>query len=822
MKRPTALLLVPLGVLVFFLLNSRLGDIPPLGKFLNPFAGFWQNNKSTDDLPGPLMLKGVRDSIRIVWDDRHVPHIFARNTYDLFFAQGYCVARDRLWQMDFVSRVAAGRLSEVMGKRTLELDRFRRRIGLTLAAENMIRAASADRELYEVLEAYRDGVNAWIATLDERSLPVEFKIFDYRPEEWSILKSALVLSNFSADLSFRSNDYEMTRVRAFLGDSLTAQLYPDVLPFADPVIPAGTPWDFPRIKAKDPEGSSLTFRPDSGRTPDFSYTAAARDLYNTETMNGSNNWALAGSHTANGHPLLCNDPHLSLTLPSIWYEVQMVSPGMNVYGVSSPGGPGVLIGFNNRIAFGETNAGSDVIDWYKVSFRDARAREYYYDGQWRPTSSRIEFITVRGEGTIADTVISTHHGPVVYRTGEKPFDSQVPAGYAMRWTALDSSLSFRTFIELDRAERYDDYVRALAVFNCPGQNFAYADVDGNIAIWHNGRFPLRRKDQGKYLCDGTGPQDEWLGWIPHDQLPHVLNPPRGFVSSANQPPADSTYPYYLGWNYAAFERSSRINQLLREASNATPSTMMALQNDILNPRAEMGLPILLEQLDTASLSPEETQCYNELKSWGFTMSAALLAPQIFEYWWQAFHEAIWTDDFQSGGGSLLLPRSDITLRILLLDQQNRFVDDKGTPQRETLRDIARLSFARAVQRLRTAFGPIGPAWSWGASRGTSISHLARIPGLGRMHLSTDGSYNTVNATQSTHGPSWRMVVELSAQPRGWGVVPGGESGNPGSLYYDNSVDTWLAGRYHELIFLQRPDTTNEHLVGNTIIRGSHL
>ncbi len=815
MKRPTFLLLLPLSILVFFLLNTRMGDVPPLGKFLNPFGGFWQNNKSTDEIPDVLTLTGLRDSVRIVWDDRHVPHIFAGNTHDLFFAQGYCVARDRLWQMDFETRVAAGRLSEILGRRTLEFDKFRRRIGLTVAAENMTRAALGDPELRGILEAYSDGVNAWIKTLDDRALPVEFKFFDYRPEPWSMLKSALILANFESDLTFRSNDYELTRVRNLLGDSLVALLYPDHLPFVDPVIPAGTRWDFTPLRIKGAEQTPHASRPDTGN----SLVASMSDV-NPDSINGSNNWAVSGSRTAAGHPLLCNDPHLSLTLPSIWYEVQLCAPGFNVYGVSSPGGPGVLIGFNNHIAFGETNAGSDVIDWYKIRFKDARLREYSYGGDWRPVSMRIENIAVRGEPPVQDTVLFTHHGPVVYRPGEKPFDAQVPPGCAMRWTALDSSRSFRTFLGLDRAATYDDFVRALSDFNCPGQNFVYADIAGNIAVWHDGKFPLRRTDQGKFICDGSDPRDEWQGWIPHAQLPYVLNPPRGFVSSANQPPTDGTYPYYLGWSYAAFERSSRINLLLQKTGTATPAGMMAIQNDILNPRAARALPVLLSLLDTSSFSPEESQCFHELATWHYAMSAPLLAPQIFEYWWQAFHEARWLDDFQSEGGPLLLPRADITLRVLLEDQKSRFIDDTGTPIKETLSDLARLSFSRAIQRLRSAFGPFGPAWSWGTTRGTTIAHLARLPGLGRTHLVTDGSYNTVNAIQSTHGPSWRMIVELSVPPRGWGVYPGGASGNPGSSFYDNSVDTWSAGRYHDLIYLQQPDTVNKHLVGNTILRGS--
>ena len=807
---------------LFFVLHFKHGDIPPPGKFFNPFAGFWQNNTSTDEFPTTLELNGLRETVHVVWDDRRVPHIFAANMHDLFFAQGYCVARDRLWQMDFQARAADGRLSEVIGARTLELDRLHRRIGLNVSAEFVMRNTLTDPLMRNAVEAFCDGVNAWVNNLDERHFPVEFKILDYQPEEWTGLKSALIFSNFSLTLSFSSTDAALTNVRTILGDSVLSMLYPDILPFVDPIIPRGTPWGFVPRSLENPSIKKTPVRPPRARTEESEddHASAVEGVpAQQEVFPGSNNWALSGSRTASGRPILCNDPHLSLTLPSIWYEVQLISPEMNVYGVSSPGAPGVLIGFNKRIAFGETNAGSDVLDWYKITFRDSSLDEYLYDKQWRPTRKRIDVISIRGAASVVDTVVYTHHGPVVARPGERLSDQRIPSGYAMRWTALDSTNAVDVFLKINMAGTYDEFVQALAGFDCPAQNFIYADVDNNIAIWHNGKLPLRRKDQGKYLCDGTDPAQEWQGWIPRAHLPHVLNPPRGFVSSANQPPADSTYPYYLGWTYAGFERSTRINERLRSMQKARTEDMMALQKDIVNPRAVKALPVLLPLIDGRSFSPDEAKAYNELRSWNGEYDARSISPQIFEFWWREIHAGIWRDDLRQEGVPLLQPGADVTLRLLLLEPRSPFIDNRDTPVIETLKDVVQQSFSEAVRQLTKEYGPFGVNWSWGTTRGTTLRHLGQIPGLGRLTLETAGNNNTVNAITRAGGPSWRMVVALDSTPEGWGVYPGGQSGNPGSAFYDNFVDGWMRGEYYDLVFLNDPEEQNDRVVGTTTLKG---
>lgn len=793
---------------LFYLLHFKQGQIPPLGKFLNPFAGFWQNNTTRDEILSDLILPELLDTVQVLWDDRRVPHIFARNNHDLYFAQGYLTAADRLWQMEFQTHAAAGRLSEIVGARALEYDRFRRRIGMVYAAENAMKAMRENPATLLAVEAYTNGVNAWIRGLEAKRLPFEYKILDYQPEPWTVLKSAILLKFMAWRLTSRNHEIIMSRTRATLGDSLTRVLHPDYPPFMEPIIPAGTRWDFSPHAVKKPQHDFKMMLRDSAQSKeDFS-------------AQGSNNWAVAGARTASGYPMLCNDPHLTLNLPAIWYEIQLVSPEVNVYGVSLPGAPAVIIGFNQQVAWGVTNSESDVMDWYHLTFKDSTQQQYFYDGAWRATQRRVEEIKIRGGEAVRDTIFYTHHGPVVYRNSEKPYDWDIPSGAALRWVAHDSSNELATFMYLNRARSYDDYLSALSFYASPAQNFVFADSSGNIALWHQGRFPLRWEKQGQYLSDGSDPAYDWQGWVPLAQNPHVKNPARGFVSSANQNPVDTNYPYYLGSNYAIFERGGRINAKLAEMKNIAPEDMIALHNDVMNLHARNVLLALLAQLALENFSPDEARAYEELMKWNYENHASAIAPSIFEYWWQDFMDLVWNDELASAYGAIKRPRRDVTVDLILRQPHARYFDMRDTARRETLRDMAALSLRSALRKLTEKWGPVGPAWEWGRTRGTDILHLANIPGMGRRNLLTSGNYTCVNATTKTTGPSWRMVVAFGPHVKAWGIYPGGQSGNPGSRFYDNFVDDWVAGKTYDIPYLNSPNATDDRIVGKTILRSA--
>ncbi len=812
MKWVRAVMSLLISAFIFWGLNQRHGMVPPAGKLLNPFAGFWLANDRVDHPPEKLALPGLESEVRVAWDDRLVPHIFASNDHDLYFAQGYITARDRLWQMEFQSLYAAGRLSEVIGPLGLEADRFNRRYGMVWAAENTVRALESDPAAMRIIDAYTAGINAFIRTLGRRSYPVEYKILDYQPEAWTPLKCALLLKYMAFDLCGYYLDPGLTEMRKGLGEAYVDRLFPYDEPLVDPIIPPGTKWEFTPLPAPPPPPETWAAAPGQA--------AAVPAPEEPKSDQGSNNWAVAGTRTQSGFPILCNDPHLQLTLPSIWYEIQLNAPGVNCAGVSLPGSPFVVIGHNERIAWGFTNAGSDVLDWYAIRFKDKTRSEYWYDGAWRKTLKRTETIKVRGGQDVALTLIFTQHGPVVRLEGEPPFSQRdVPAEASLRWLAHDPSNEIGTLYALNRAGGYDEWLKAIAGWDCPAQNFIYADAAGTIAIRHNGKYPLRWKGQGRYILDGSNPAHVWQGWIPRDDVPAVKNPERGFVSSANQKPADASYPYYIGSDYAPFERGARINRLLSGMTNVTSQDMIRMQSDAFNLRARTVLPALLPHLRRSDLSQAERKCLDELESWNDENLAGLIAPTVFAQFWSEFNAKTWNDEKREPMRTMTWPNSHILIDLILNHPDDPVFDDRTTPGKESLADIAFLAFRSAVEELVKTLGPPGPAWTWGRWKGTDIGHLGRIPGFGRMGLETNGGSAIINASGRTSGPSWRMVVELGREVKAWGIIPGGQSGHPGSRFYDNGVDDWVAGKIYELVFLKSPDEPNDRIVARTTLGG---
>lgn len=814
MKWLKPLFLLVLSFALFYLLNFPTGQTItfPVGKFFNPFGGFWHNNVNLNPVAENLELPGVVDPVAVLWDDRGVPHIFAQNGYDLYFIQGYLTARDRLWQMEFLTYVASGRLAEILGDKPniVEHDRFRRRIGMVYAAENALKAYKNDLQSQLVLKAYSEGVNAWIKQLDEKNLPIEYKILDYRPEAWTPLKTALVQKYMAWNLSFRNDELAMTKTKAAAGDSLMEALFHRDPFMMKPVIPKGSWWWFKPEAAPAP--------PDSQFSPNLADMAA---MYNEQPSPfvGSNNWAVSGKKTANGYPILCNDPHLGLTLPSIWYEVQLVSPDVNVYGVSLPGSPSVIIGFNQNIAWGVTNAGTDVMDWYEVQLKDPSAREYSYNGQWLQTTQRLETIKIKNKPSIVDTVAYTHHGPLSYLENEAPFGRATPVGAALRWTAHDSSNELSAFLGVNRAKNYQDFTAALEDYDCPAQNFVFASRKGDIALHHQGKFPIRWRRQGRYISDGRNPAYDWSGYIPADHVPKIRNPRNGVVASANQNATDKKYKYKLYGGYATFERGARIYDRLWEMEDITPEDMMKLQNDNLNLRALTVLPALTAVLQNRNLTNAQQQILEALEKWDFYNERASRAPVIFEHLWDEVETALWEDDLPAdSNGTLIMPNAGVTMDFLINDTSSIFFDNRTTAEREGFSDIVFQAFKKAHEKLIREYGSFGDNWQWGKVRGTDLRHFARVPGLGRTGLPTDGNYAIVNATRKHNGPSWRMIVEMGPQPRAWGIYPGGQNGNPGDNRFDQFVDSWVDGKYYELLYLKSPTDIHQRLVAKTVIR----
>ncbi|MGI8893813.1 MAG: penicillin acylase family protein, partial [Bacteroidia bacterium] len=693
-------------------LNNSIGVLPPLGKMLDPFKGIWQNARAEGIENSTYNLKGLKNEVSVVYDDRLVPHVFARNDEDLYFMQGYITARHRLWQMEFQTHAAAGRIAELIGEKALEYDMRQRRIGMLQAAKISESAMMSDPKSAAMVTSFTDGVNAFIGELKPGKFPFEYKLLNYSPEKWTPLKTALLLKYMANMLSGYENDLEYTNALLLFGEENAKILYPDYYPGQEPIIPAGTNFlhNNQDINEKDTLKKSpliyniLKDKPD----PD----------------NGSNNWAVAGSKTASGKPLLCNDPHLGLNLPAIWFEIQLSAPDINCYGVSIPGAPGIIIGFNDSIAWGVTNSERDVRDWYKIVFKDKNRDEYLYNNEWRRTEKIIEEIKIKGRETVFDTVIYTHFGPVVDEPEFVADTIHRKQHYALKWQAHQPSNEGLTFYNLNRASNYEDYVEALIHYESPAQNFVFASSTGDIAIWNQGKYSSKKSGQGKFLLDGTTSDDEWNDYIPQQENPHIKNPERGFVSSANQHPTDTTYPYYYSGVFEYF-RNRRINNVLRELKKITPQDMMKLQNDNYNLLASEVLPFMLQNVNEADLSESEKEIINELSKWNFFNDHHLVAPAYFEVWWLQLNEFLW-DELKSDSVTLIYPTAATTSLLLVNDPENIFMDIKNTPEKEVAVDLINVSFRTATDSILIWKNRDKNPFNWHYLKGTRINHLARL------------------------------------------------------------------------------------------------
>lgn len=773
--------------LVYFLNTSHNfgSPIPPLGKFLSPFQGFWQNAQTSSQDSESLSIPFIKDKVTIVYDSALIPHIYANNDEDLFRAQGFITAKNRLWQMEFQTHAAAGRISEIIGKVALDFDRTQRRLGMGYAAEVSVKSMESNPIAKKMVDSYTEGVNAYIQSLDAASLPIEYKLLGYEPEPWTNLKSAYLLKYMAKTLNTGERDLEMTNALKLFGKETIELLFPDNEGVADPIVDRTNQWDFKPQKIDSVELAIPTqlvhVKPFEKSPPDI----------------GSNNWAVSGAKTATGSPILCNDPHLELNLPSIWYIVHLAGPGINSMGASLPGAPSIISGFNDSIAWGVTNAQRDLVDWFQIEFKDNSKKEYKLDGNWVATKKRIEEIKIKGESIYYDTVTYTHQGPVVYDSSFHGANEK--SHFAYRWIAHDPSEEVITFYKLNRAKNHADYMDALNHYSSPAQNFVFACVNGDIAMRIQGKYPIRRKNEGKFILDGTKSSSDWQAFIPNDQNVMDKNPARGFVSSANQFPADATYPYYVqASNWEAY-RNRRINQVLSSLTKGTPQDLMNLQLDNFNLKASESLPTFLLNLDTTNLKGDALEAYRILKAWDYKNEIDSEGASYYEAWIRAFVPMVW-DEFEDSKVALPWPSTYLTIKLMKEQPELSFFDNKNTPEKENVKEIIRKSFDEAVGVISKWKKEKNANPRWASYKDAIVNHLLKQKAFS-YNIEHGGNSSIVNAHSKTHGPSWRMVVSLEKNGiNAWGVYPGGQSGNPGSPYYNNLLNLWTQGKYLKFTF----------------------
>jgi len=760
-------------------------------------AGNWRSSRAIAQAQKTINLPGLRNLVTVRRDERGIPYIEAANDADLNFAQGYLTASDRLWQMEFLRRTARGELAEVLGagpnNAALDSDKQHRTLGY--AQETAAEYAQASAQARAQLEAYAAGVNAYVNSLDAKSLPPEFQILQCKPRPWTPTDSLLIVKLFAEALSTTWRLDVMREALAGLPAEKRAALLPEISPLD--VLVVGKDTRKSNAAARDLMRVSGPASPDliAALAKDQEVAAQALErvgLY-AEGLAASNNWVVSGKHTASGKPLLANDPHLPATAPSIWYLVHLSAPGVRVAGVTAPGLPGVIIGHNDRIAWGFTNVGPDVQDLYIEKFDPANPQRYLTPQGWRDAEMRHEQIKVRKGFTTPETdvvafdVTVTRHGPIVFEKDSKR--------YALHWTALDPKLNSpdSTYL-INRARNWKEFSAALRSFTAPTQNIVYADVDGHIGYHAAGVIPIRKSGDGSVPYDGSTDAGEWVSYIPTEKLPQVFDPPNGIIVTANQRIVGTDYPYFLTHSWAQPYRARRIFDLLSQNPRLTIDDFRKVQGDVysisLGPFARQTAKILKPQTSAADQKLGAT--LDAFENWDGRMSAeSRVAPLVVQ-----MRAALRTRILTAALGPDLVKiygwgNFEVSLDRILNDQPKDWLPKEFA----SYADLLRACYGDARQTLTKSLGPDESKWTWGDMVKVRFAHpLAGAPLIGLQFTIPPFPQNGTGGLGATVNVGNNVSMRLIADPGNWDQtqhgITLGESGWPNNPHWKDQLDDW--------------------------------
>jgi penicillin G amidase len=802
---------------------------------------------------GTVELAGLSHPVEIYRDEFGVPHIYAQTPEDLFFAQGYVHAQDRFWQMEFWRRIGAGRLSEYFGDATLSSDVYLRTMGFAEYAEQEY--AEMDDESRAIAEAYADGVNAYIGSRKPEELGLEFSLLQVQGvemniEPWTPVNSLTWAKIMSYDLGGNMDD-ELTRVQMIraVGLDLTADYYPA---FRE---------DFPVI-VPDEELDKLDL-PEAAQSGDYSVGLLALDphfvggfdpasslAFGSGAGIGSNNWVISGDLTDTGMPLLANDPHLGIQMPSIWYEVGLhcvdeqgsvgrtESCPYEVRGFSFAGVPGVIIGHNDRIAWGFTNVGPDTQDLYIERINPENPNQYEVNGEWQDMEIRREEIKIEGENEPYVLLVrSTRHGPLItdhtnpeyagYNVEGDTTGGISYTGLAVRWTALQTNTTFRSVWQLNRASNWDEFREALSFFDTPSQNIVYADVDGNIGYQTPGLIPIRANGDGSLPVPGWTDDYEWISYIPYDELPRAFNPEQGYIATANQPVVSEQYPYLITVDFDRGYRAQRINQMiLADTDGISIEDIEKMQGDNLSLSALEVIPYLKNiELD----DPAQATARDQLLDWDAQMHMDSPDAALYGlFWLELVHETYndqLPDNLWPSGGA---PSQD-SMYWLLQEPENPWWDDITTSKVETRDAILARAWSQGYTKGVEAYGADIDTWRWGTLHTATFenatlgkSGIDMIEGIfNRGPVAASGGSGIVNATNWSGSspfdvssvPSMRQIIDLGDLSNSLMVHTTGQSGHPNHKHYDDFIDPWRFIQYHSTLWMREAVEANarEHM-----------
>ncbi len=817
------------------ILTGVVGGLVVLAVVLS-VIGVVTARRSFPQTDGNIQLSGLDGSVDIYRDEMGIANIYATTLHDLFMAQGYTHAQERFWQMDFWRHIGSGRLSEMFGDSQLETDTFLRTLGWRQVADQEL--ASLDPESTAILEAYAEGVNAYLADHQGAAVSLEYAILKiltpaYKPEAWTPVNSLTWGKAMAWDLGGNmDNEIERAILLKTLSPEQVAELFP--------AYPADHPVIVPELgQATKTTSSSLSLpNLDWSSVRNFSSTLKAL-LGPTGSGIGSNSWAVSGSLTASGTALLVNDPHLVIQMPSIWYQIGLHCRPISstcpfeVAGFSFAGVPGVIIGHNQNIAWGMTNNGPDVMDLYIEKVNPDNPDQYEYNGQWLDMTLRTETIKVGGGEPVEVTVRSTRHGPIISDAYGKlaNFDIKsgvsLPGPYAisLRWTALEPSHIFQAIWGFNKAASWDEFRQAARMLNVPAQNLLYADVEGNIGYQMPGNVPIRAKGDGTLPVPGWTGEYEWSGYIPFEELPYSFNPPKGYIVTANNAVVGEEYPYLItkDWNYGY--RANRIVNMIEDAPGPIDiAYIKQMQGDGFEANAATYAP-LLAQAVVQSGTPNQAIALDLLKNWDFQARMDSAPAVIFEVFWKNLLGDTFRDDLPEDYWPIGGSRWNEVMRNLANQPDGSWWDDRGTAGKVERRDdILVKAFGEAITELEKLQGKNPDKWNWGGLHTATFrngtlgeSGIAPIEALfNRGPFALSGGEELVNATgwNATLDysvdwlPSMRMIVDLGNLGNSLSVHTTGQSGHAYHPHYIDMADLWRNILYYPMMWEEQVITAS--------------
>lgn len=746
--------------------------------------------QSQAQIEGEAIVDVLDTDVEVTRDGVGVPHITAQSEADLYRAQGYVQAQDRLFQMDLSRREASGLLAEVFGTEAVEQDKFFRTLGLRQAAEASWNAY--DKETQQILEWFAEGVNAYIEEVGNSSkLAYEFKVLGYTPAPWTPIDSLTIGKYMAYDLN---GNWGAQAFNHWAVQNFTEQQLQELM--------TNYPEDATAIIAANVE------------TP-VEVEGVLPTQFLPNEFNGGNNWVVSGELTQSGEPILANDPHLALGTPTVWYQMHLQSPEQNVSGVIFAGMPGIMLGHNDEIAWGVTNVNPDVQDLYIETPNPENPHQFKYDGEWVDAEVRVETIHVKDSSPVEHEVVETIHGPIISDVISK--DTDAPAVFSMQWTALQPTKEVQSIIALNKATNWEEFEVALEDFMAPAQNFVFASTDGTIAHKANGIIPIRKQGTGLLPVPGDSSEYGWEGFIPFDELPTVINPEEGYIVTANNEIVGEAYPYHISNVWAQLYRHDRIVDMIKtpiydeetnELLKLGIGEIRGMQMDKKNLRAEQFLPELLAIIKAQNTDGQYEGVITLLEEWEYYDDKDQGAPLVFHFLMQNMQETLLQDIMSNDMYELMPSKGQIVDNMLVAalngEPGNRVAEVGG------LESLTYTSFEDAVATIQSKFGTSAASWKWGNYNKLSFNHpvaknndiLASY--INPEKLAVGGSNVTVQTAVGAsdglinHGSSWRFAIDMSEPTSSYQSISLGQSGHFKSKWYDNQMLNWLSGRQHKI------------------------